>query len=246
MIKRNLLIGSLVLMTVVFAGCGDSNSKKTVSTPAEVVKETTTEKETESTTEKETETTTEKATEKATEVETTTEAPTEAPTSAITVEEVSATLYSVGCNVRSGDGTNYDKIGYANWGDALAVTGQTPSGLYRISYNGVDGYVSADLVQATAPVKETLPAQSSNSGSGDGGSYTAPAPQQSDNSAPAPQEQAQAEAPQTDSSGDDAYWEAANNYAESLMGESSMEKYHPEAGVYTAEERATAPNSYLY
>lgn len=237
MIKRNLLIGSLVLMTVVFAGCGDSNSKKTVSTPAEVVKETTTEKETETTTEKETETTTEKATEKATEVETTTEAPTEAPTPAITVEEVSATLYSVGCNVRSGDGTNYDKIGYANWGDALAVTGQTPSGWYRISYNGVDGYVSADLVQATAPVKETQPAQSSNSGSGNGGSYTAPAPQQSDNSAPAPQ---------TDSSGDDAYWEAANNYAESLMGEGSMQKYHPEAGVYTAEEAATAPNSYLY
>ena len=181
MIKRKFLAFGIAISmsSMLIAGCGDK-ALTTSTTPKQKT-------EAKKTTEKETETTTEKATEKATEVETTTEAPTEAPTSAITVEEVSATLYSVGCNVRSGDGTNYDKIGYANWGDALAVTGQTPSGWYRISYNGVDGYVSADLVQATAPVKETKPAQSSNSGSGDGGSYTAPAPQESDNSAPAPQ-----------------------------------------------------------
>lgn len=240
MIKRKFLAFGIAISmsSMLIAGCGDK-ALTTSTTPKQKT-------EAKTTTEKETETTTEKATEKATEVETTTEAPTEAPTPAITVEEVSATLYSIGCNVRSGDGTNYDKIGYANWGDALAVTGQTPSGWYRISYNGVDGYVSADLVQATAPVKETQPAQSSNSGSGDGGSYTAPAPQQSDNSAPAPQEQAQAEVPQTYDNHDDAYWEAANNYAESLMGECSMQKYHPEAGVYTAEERATVPYGYLY
>ncbi|MCI6497351.1 MAG: SH3 domain-containing protein [Lachnospiraceae bacterium] len=230
MIKRKFLAFGIAISmsSMLIAGCGD----KALTTSTTPKQKTTTEK----ATEKETETTTEKATEKATEVETTTEASTEAPTPAITVEEVSATLYSVGCNVRSGDGTNYDKIGYANWGDALAVTGQTPSGWYRISYNGVDGYVSADLVQATAPVKETQPAQSSNSGSGNGGSYTAPAPQ----------EQAQAEAPQTDSSGDDAYWEAANNYAESLMGEGSMQKYNPDFTPYTAEEAATVPYGYLY
>lgn len=236
MIKRKFLAFGIAISmsSMLIAGCGD----KALTTSTTPKQKTTTEK----ATEKETETTTEKATEKATEVETTTEAPTEAPTPAITVEEVSATLYSVGCNVRSGDGTNYDKIGYANWGDALAVTGQTPSGWYRISYNGVDGYVSADLVQATAPVKETQPAQSSNSGSGDGGSYTAPAPQQSDNSAPAPQEQAQAEAPQTyiDENG-----VGGVDFRDVLSSEGSMEELNPDAGVYTPEEAATVP-CYLY
>lgn len=237
MIRRKLLTVSIALAmsSMLIAGCGD----KSTTSNALNQKTVTTKDSKETTTEKETETTTEKATEKATEVETTTEAPTEAPTPAITVEEVSATLYSVGCNVRSGDGTNYDKIGYANWGDALAVTGQTPSGWYRISYNGTEGYVSADLVQATAPVKETQPARSSNnSSSGDGGNYTAPAPQQSDNSAPAPQEQAQAEAPQTYT---DENGVGGVDFRDVLSSEDSMEELHPEFRPYTPEEAATVP-----
>ena len=48
-------------------------------------------------------------------------------------------------NIRSGPGSNYDKMGVANAGDTLTVIG-TSNGWYKISYEGKTGYVAGNFV----------------------------------------------------------------------------------------------------
>lgn len=67
----------------------------------------------------------------------------------VTVNEVeySATATVTGdVNVRSGPGTSYTKLGLAEKGEELTVTGMTGTGWYQISYNGKTGYVAGNYV----------------------------------------------------------------------------------------------------
>ena len=53
-------------------------------------------------------------------------------------------------NIRSGPGTNYDKLGEAKEGTTLTATGVSDDGKwYRISYDGKEGYVNRKLVSAS-------------------------------------------------------------------------------------------------
>lgn len=48
-------------------------------------------------------------------------------------------------NIRSGPGSNYDKMGVAEAGETLTVVG-TSNGWYKINYNGKTGYVAGNFV----------------------------------------------------------------------------------------------------
>ncbi|MBE5843366.1 MAG: hypothetical protein E7302_04185 [Butyrivibrio sp.] len=50
-------------------------------------------------------------------------------------------------NLRSGAGTEYDKLMTLNRGTSVKVTGETTNGWYQVLYNGKLGYIKADYVQ---------------------------------------------------------------------------------------------------
>ena len=52
-------------------------------------------------------------------------------------------------NVRSGNGTDYDKIGLISGNRKYKVIEKCDNGWYHIDYNGQDGYVSGDYVKET-------------------------------------------------------------------------------------------------
>ncbi len=66
-------------------------------------------------------------------------------------------------NVRSGPGTNYDKIGQLTQGQQAAITGKTAAGdWWQFNFNGQTGWVSAAMVTASdaassVPVAQTIP-----------------------------------------------------------------------------------------
>lgn len=70
--------------------------------------------------------------------------------------EVTAT----GLNVRKGPSTNHAKIGLLGQGKVVQVTGES-NGWYRISYNGQDGWISAQFTKsASGGSTSNAPAQS--------------------------------------------------------------------------------------
>lgn len=63
------------------------------------------------------------------------------------VEETSGTVTVLqGANVRSGPGTDYDKLGLAYVGTELKVTGKSGD-WYEVEYNGQKGYIASSLVK---------------------------------------------------------------------------------------------------
>jgi len=54
-------------------------------------------------------------------------------------------------NIRSGAGTEFDKLGKLAWGSPVKVTGETGNGWYEIAYNDGKGYVSMKYVSEGIP-----------------------------------------------------------------------------------------------
>ncbi len=70
----------------------------------------------------------------------------------INVFEENETYYAnTRVNVRSGAGTEYDKLGTINRGADIIVTGETDNGWYQVIYNNKAGYISEDYLQTKAP-----------------------------------------------------------------------------------------------
>lgn len=68
------------------------------------------------------------------------------------VEDMSATMYATdSVNVRSGPGTDYDKIGGLKKNEAVTVTGRASTGWYRVIIDGKTGYVSNVYLTDTKP-----------------------------------------------------------------------------------------------
>ena len=80
-----------------------------------------------------------------------------ASSSEYTVAPMSATMYATsGVNVRSGYSTNDSVIGGLGTGNSVAVTGKVQKngkdyGWYQVSFEGKNGYVSAEFLSSTAP-----------------------------------------------------------------------------------------------
>ena len=69
------------------------------------------------------------------------------PEAAGETEVVGSILVTADVNIRSGPGTDYDKVGEAKKGAMLNALGRTSDGKwYLISYNGVEGYVNRNLI----------------------------------------------------------------------------------------------------
>ena len=70
----------------------------------------------------------------------------------VTAFETPVTMYTnERVNVRSGAGTEYDRLTTLSWATALSVTGVTDNGWYQIEYAEDFAYVSAEYVQDTQP-----------------------------------------------------------------------------------------------
>ena len=54
-------------------------------------------------------------------------------------------------NVRSGPGTEYDRVGQLAEGDEVSITGKVSNGWYRIHYKGEEAYVSGKYLTDVAP-----------------------------------------------------------------------------------------------
>ncbi|MBO4458392.1 MAG: SH3 domain-containing protein [Butyrivibrio sp.] len=54
-------------------------------------------------------------------------------------------------NIRTGAGTDYEKIGKLKWGTPITVTGETGSGWYEISYNDGIGYINSKFASTALP-----------------------------------------------------------------------------------------------
>lgn len=78
-------------------------------------------------------------------------------TKKVAVEDVSGLkVYSTAIvNVRTGAGTDYDKLATLMPDTEVSVTGKTSDGWYRIDYNGQTGYVSAEYFTDVKPVTTT-------------------------------------------------------------------------------------------
>lgn len=73
----------------------------------------------------------------------------------VTVQAQTGTLNTDGSslNLRSGPGTDYDKVASIPGDAVLSITG-IENGWYRTSYKGIDGYVSSDYVTLTETASE--------------------------------------------------------------------------------------------
>lgn len=61
-------------------------------------------------------------------------------------------MYAIkNCNLRSGDGTNYEKIGSLEYLSKPHVTGKTANGWYRIVWGDGEAYVSASFLSDIKP-----------------------------------------------------------------------------------------------
>ena len=66
--------------------------------------------------------------------------------------DAAVTMYaSDTVNVRSGAGTDFDKVGKLSWGSAVAVTGETDNGWYEVSYNDGVAYILGDYITDSLP-----------------------------------------------------------------------------------------------
>ena len=54
-------------------------------------------------------------------------------------------------NVRSGAGTDYDKLGKVTWGTEISVTGVTDNGWFEVLYNDLIGYIRGDYMVSEMP-----------------------------------------------------------------------------------------------
>ena len=187
-VKLLVTVTAVSLMASSFCGCNTSGND--VGTGSEVLSEigseidssavtndslATSEESTEEKVSEEASDTSEEATEESSETseetsEETTETPTEETTEepseelpAYTVEDMSATMYAQKpVNVRSGPSTDYDKIGGLSKNQEVTVTGKASTGWYRISYNGIDGFVAASYLgneKVVEPTTEQPPSE---------------------------------------------------------------------------------------
>ncbi len=70
----------------------------------------------------------------------------------VTKYEAPVTMFtSDTVNVRSGAGTDYDKVGKLRWGSNVSVTGETDNGWYEVSYKDITAFVIKDYVVAELP-----------------------------------------------------------------------------------------------
>lgn len=83
----------------------------------------------------------------------TTQAAKAQPSYAIT--EISKIMYVIkSVNVRSGPGTDYEKVGSLSANQEVTVTGQADTGWYRIAYQDGEGFVSNHYLSDTKPETE--------------------------------------------------------------------------------------------
>ena len=54
-------------------------------------------------------------------------------------------------NVRTGAGTDYDRLGKLRWGTETTVTGETDNGWYEVSYNDTTAYICGDYMVDELP-----------------------------------------------------------------------------------------------
>ena len=71
---------------------------------------------------------------------------------AVVPYEAPADMYATATvNVRSGAGTEFEKIGKLAWGTPIKVTGETGNGWYEVTYKDGIGYVSKEYVSTAIP-----------------------------------------------------------------------------------------------
>lgn len=93
------------------------------------------------------------------------------------VEELNKDMYVIkNGNIRTGDGTNYDKVGSLEYGSKIHVTGKTSNEWYRIQWGESEAYASNILLSDTKPSSKPV-STDGNTGNTTGGN-TAPAPTQ--------------------------------------------------------------------
>lgn len=66
-------------------------------------------------------------------------------------ENVAKMFASDTVNVRSGAGTDYDKLGKVSWGTEMSVTGVTDNGWFEVLYNDLIGYIRGDYMVSEMP-----------------------------------------------------------------------------------------------
>ncbi len=70
----------------------------------------------------------------------------------ITEYETPITMYtSDTVNVRTGAGTEYDKLGKLSWGSETLVTGETDNGWYEVSYEDTTAFIIGDYIVPELP-----------------------------------------------------------------------------------------------
>ena len=70
----------------------------------------------------------------------------------VTYYEAPAEMFATDTvNVRSGAGTDFEKIGKLKWGTQITVTGETGSGWYEIAYNDGIGYINSKFASTALP-----------------------------------------------------------------------------------------------
>jgi uncharacterized protein YraI len=71
---------------------------------------------------------------------------------AVTKYETPVSMYtSDTVNVRSGAGTDYDKVGKLKWGSNVQVTGETNNGWYEVSFKDSTAFIKGDYVVQSLP-----------------------------------------------------------------------------------------------
>ncbi len=70
----------------------------------------------------------------------------------VTKYEAPMTMYtSDTVNVRTGAGTDYDKVGKLSWGNPITVTGETDNGWFEVLYNDVTAFIIGDYLVNDLP-----------------------------------------------------------------------------------------------
>ena len=54
-------------------------------------------------------------------------------------------------NVRSGAGTDYDKVGKLSWGSTVQVTGETDNGWYEVAFKDMTAFIKGDYIVDELP-----------------------------------------------------------------------------------------------